>query len=218
MLTSNIEAVIFDLDGTLVDSMWMWKSIDIEYLKRFNIEMPKDLQSEIEGMSFTETAHYFKNRFNIQDPIEKIKSDWNKMSEDMYRNDIKLKKGAKDFLDYLKNNSIKIGIATSNSKELTNICLESVGIKDYFNVIVTGCDVTKGKPHPEIYLKNAQFLDVLPENCLVFEDITVGITAAKSAGMLVCAVYDDYSKEQTLEKQEISDYYVEDFLEFMKCL
>ena len=205
----NIEAVIFDLDGTLVDSMWMWKNIDIEYLKRFNIDLPPNLQSDIEGMSFTETAHYFKRRFEIEDSIDKIKSDWNKMSEDMYRNDIKLKNGAKSLLEFLKENNIKIGLATSNSKELTNICLEAVGIKEYFDCIVTGCDVTKGKPDSEIYLKNANILNVLPEKCLVFEDIPVGITAAKNAGMQVCAVYDDYSKEYDEEKKNIADYYVE---------
>ena len=73
----QIDAVLFDLDGTLIDSMWMWESIDIEYLKRFGLTCPKDLQPSIEGMSFSETAIYFKERFHISDPIEKIKRDWN---------------------------------------------------------------------------------------------------------------------------------------------
>ena len=74
-MLQNKEAVIFDLDGTLVDSMWMWHTIDREYLDRFQIPLPSDLQSKIEGMSFTETAEYFKSRFDLPDNIEKIKAD-----------------------------------------------------------------------------------------------------------------------------------------------
>ena len=71
------EAVIFDLDGSLVDSMWMWREIDIEYLGRFGIPLPEDLQARIEGMSFSETAVFFKENFDIPDTIEHVKIDWN---------------------------------------------------------------------------------------------------------------------------------------------
>ena len=76
MMWENKKAVIFDLDGTLVDSMWIWRDIDIEYLGRFGISVPSGLQTEIEGMSFSETAVYFKERFHIPDSLEKIKRDW----------------------------------------------------------------------------------------------------------------------------------------------
>lgn len=215
MIINNIDAVIFDLDGTLVDSMWMWKSIDIEYLARFGIELPMNLQSEIEGMSFTETAHYFKNRFNIKDSIETIKDDWNKMSEEMYRCRVQVKPGVKEFLQYLKNKGIKTGIATSNSRDLTNICLEALDIKKYFDSVITGCDVSAGKPNPEIYLKNANKLNVSADRCLVFEDIPVGIQAGKNAGMITCAVKDDYSIIYDDEKHNLCDFYVDDYFEFM---
>lgn len=101
-MLKNIEAVIFDLDGTLVDSMWMWKTIDIEYLARFGLEFPQDLQSSIEGMSFSETAVYFKKRFNLPDSIDQIKSDWNQMAWDKYLYEVPLKEGVREFLEYLK--------------------------------------------------------------------------------------------------------------------
>lgn len=215
MLIHDIDAVIFDLDGTLVDSMWMWKSIDIEYLNRFGIKLPSNLQTEIEGMSFTETAHYFKKRFNINDSIETIKNDWNAMSMDMYMHRVHTKPGVVEFLKFLKTNNIKTGIATSNSKELTNICLEAVGIAKYFDSVVTGCDVSAGKPNPEIYLKNADKLNVSCNKCLVFEDIPVGIMAGKNAEMITCAIYDDYSQIYDEDKRKLSDYYINDYFEFM---
>ena len=83
-MLENIKAVIFDLDGTLVDSMWMWREIDIEYLAGFGIELPDDLQKSISGMSFSETAEYFKDRFGIKDDTDTIKKRWNEMAWDMY--------------------------------------------------------------------------------------------------------------------------------------
>ncbi len=75
-----IKAAIFDLDGSMVDSMWLWRSIDIEYLGRFGIPLPEQLQADIEGMSFSETAAYFKKRFALSDDLEQIKADWNRMA------------------------------------------------------------------------------------------------------------------------------------------
>lgn len=215
MILTKYDAVIFDLDGTLVDSMWMWKTIDIEYLARFDIPMPDDLQKAIEGMSFNETAVYFKSRFGIKDSLEKIKSDWNEMAYHIYKDRVKVKNGVVRFLEILKANKIKIGVATSNSSELTQTCFESLGISHYFDSIVTGSDVKKGKPDPEIYLKNAENLNVLPNKCLVFEDIPVGLLAGKSAGMDICCIYDDYSKDVIDEKKQLSDYDAEDFEDFI---
>ena len=101
-MLKNINAVIFDLDGTLVDSMWMWKAIDVEYLSRFGIELPEDLQREIEGMSFSETAVYFKERFQLEPSVEEIKDTWNEMAYEKYANEVPLKQGALKFLKYLK--------------------------------------------------------------------------------------------------------------------
>ncbi|MBC8004929.1 MAG: HAD family phosphatase, partial [Verrucomicrobia bacterium] len=101
-MLKNIKAVLFDLDGTLIDSMWLWKAIDIEYLSRYNIDFPEGLQGEIEGMSFTETAQYFKKRFDLVDDLETIKGDWNKLAGDYYAKKVFMKKSAPEFLCFLK--------------------------------------------------------------------------------------------------------------------
>lgn len=210
-MLKNIKAVLFDLDGTLVDSMWIWKSIDIEYLGGFGIELPGDLQSCIEGMSFTETAEYMKMRFQIPDSVEIMKETWNRMAWEKYTKEVKLKEGALSFLQYCKEYGIKLGIATSNSKELVTGALKALDVYQFFDAVVTGCEVEHGKPAPDVYLEAAKRCKVLPKNCLVFEDIIAGIKAGKAAGMLVCAIEDAYSAEQKEEKRRLADFYINDY-------
>lgn len=213
---NNIEAVIFDLDGTLVDSMWIWRKIDIEYLDRYGLELPETLQSEIEGMSFSETAIYFKNRFNLPDSLEEIMRNWNEMAWEKYAKEVPLKPGAKEFLDLCKSKGIKLGIATSNSRELAQNVADVHGLHNYFDCIMTGSDVEKGKPAPDIYLAVAARMAVEPSKCLVFEDICHGITAGLTAGMSVCAVEDEYSAPQRDAKQKLAHYYINDYTEIVK--
>lgn len=210
-MLQNIDAVIFDLDGSLVDSMWIWRAIDIEYLGRFDIPLPEGLQSQIEGMSFSETAVYFKETFGIPDSLEKIKADWNRMAWDKYTNEVPLKPGIPDFLEGCRENGIRLGIATSNSRELAENIAEVHRLKKYFSCIMTGCDVARGKPAPDIYLAVAERLNAKPARCLVFEDIIPGIQAGLNAGMRVCAVEDAYSLHDRENKQSLADYYIENY-------
>ncbi len=154
----NIKAVIFDMDGTLIDSMWLWKAIDIEYLGRYNIELPDDLQKAIEGKSFSETAEYFKERFGLKDDLETIKRDWNAMAMDYYINKVALKDDVAKFIEELKARGIRLGIGTSNSVELVEVIMDKFGFHDRFDAIRTSCEVDKGKPHPDIFLKVADDL------------------------------------------------------------
>ncbi len=207
-MLENIEAVIFDLDGTVVDSMWMWEAIDIEYLARFGIPLPSNLQKKISGMSFSETAVYFKENFRIPDSLEKIKADWNEMAMEKYCNEVPLKPGVLAFLKKLKEKGIKTGIATSNSKELAFAVLEALGLSPYFDEVHMSCEVKTGKPAPDIYLLVAEYLKVSPDRCLVFEDISEGILAGKAAGMKVCGVEDAFSAGYREEKMRLADYYI----------
>lgn len=210
-MLNNIEAVIFDLDGTLIDSMWVWKNIDIEYMEKYKLEPPKTFNRDIEGRSFRETAEYFKETFNIPKTVEEIEDDWNKMAWDKYEHEVKLKKGTLNLLKYLKEKKIKMGIATSNSRELVELVLKSNGIDKFFDMICTSTEVQKGKPEPDIYLRVAKGLNKKSSECLVFEDVVNGIIAGKRANMKVCAVYDEASSEDTEEKKEKADFYVSDF-------
>lgn len=207
----NIEAVIFDVDGTMADSMWMWKRIDKEYLAKFGIPLPDTLQAEIEGQSFYETAVYFKKRFGLPDSVEQIMADWNEMAWEKYEKEVPLKAGVRDFMQLCKSRGIKMGIATSNSRELLETIERVHGLTEYISCIKTGSEVQKGKPAPDIYLAVAEMLGVKPAKCLVFEDLVAGIMAGKSAGMKVCAVQDAYSLDSDREKRRLADYYIEGF-------
>lgn len=215
-MLEQIKAVIFDLDGTLVDSMDLWRDIDIEFLGERGIEYEETLQEKIEGMSFTETAAFCKEFFGLDESVEELKAIWNEMAKDKYRYEVQPKPGAMEFLDLLKKKGIKMGIATSNSTELIGAVNAAHHFDDYMSCIVTACSVNKGKPAPDVYLEAARQLHVSPDECLVFEDIVKGIQAGKAAGMKVCAVEDQASACQRDRKKELSDYYIETYHDIMK--
>ncbi|HCW53159.1 MAG TPA: HAD family hydrolase [Clostridium sp.] len=212
---NNIQAVIFDLDGTLVDSMWVWNQIDIEYLRKKGHTVPENLKDEISHLSFLQTAEYFKKRFDLSDSVEEILEDWHKMSFDFYANKVKLKEGAKDFLDMLKSKNIKIALATSNSIPLLETCLKNNGIYDYFDSITVTDEVSRGKNFPDVYLLAAQKVNASPENCIVFEDIIPAVKGAKSANMTVVAVKDETSILDKEELCKLADKYIDSYLELL---
>ncbi|HOS70363.1 MAG TPA: HAD family phosphatase [Bacillota bacterium] len=211
----DIKAVIFDVDGTLIDSMWIWKQVDIEFLGKRGIALPERLQMEIEGMSYSETAVYFKERFNLPESLEEIKEEWRLMAEDYYKCHIQLKSGAKEFLKLLYDKGLTLGIATSNSRELVDCMLANHGIRKYFSNIRTSCEVEKGKPYPDVYLKVAEDMGIDPCRCLVFEDTLSGVMAAKSAGMRVFAMADEISLESKDKLIELAEGYIHSFNEVM---
>ena len=136
----------------------MWKKIDMEYLERYGISLPENLQQEIEGMSFVETAGYFKEHFQIPDSIEEIGETWNRMAWDKYMYEVPLKPGVMDFLHTCRSHQIKLGIASSNSSALIMNVLEAHHIRGFFDCIKSGTDVIKGKPAPDIYLHEGESL------------------------------------------------------------
>ena len=210
----KIEAVIFDLDGTLIDSMGVWAEVDKEYLGKRGIPVPDDLVQDMKhGDIFIEVAKYFKRKFNLSDSIEEIMKEWTDMVKVHYENNISLKLGAKELLEYLYAKNIKIGLGTSNSKYLAQAVLKSNNILKYFDVIVAGCQNIKGKPFPDIYLKVATALNVNPYNCIVIEDVYVGVKAAKNAGMTVFSIEDEHTKPEWEKIKRVTDYYCKDFVE-----
>lgn len=211
------KAVIFDMDGTLIDSVWLWHKIDVDFLETCNIAMPADLREIVEGMNFDVCASYFKERFNLPHTCDEIKAQWNSMAEDYYRNKIGLKPYSKELIQKLKSNNYKLAIATSNLRHLADLVLTRNGIIEYFDEIVTSNEVNAEKPKPDVFLKAAQLLNVTPQNCIAFEDTYVGVQSAVNANMYVVAVNDEYTshKEKIVK---LADTYIDSYEEILELV
>ena len=214
-MLNNIKAAIFDLDGTLIDSMGIWEKIDKDFLERRGIAVPLGLKNYIEHLSFMDTAKYFKDKFNLSETIEAIMDEWNSMAYYGYSKTVPLKPGAKEYLEYLITKGIKLALATSNSHVLLEAVLKNNGVFEYFESITTTIEVDRGKNHPDIYLLTAKKLGVAPKQCMVFEDILPAVIGAKTAEMKVIAIYDKYSEHQREAILKNSDYYIYEYKELI---
>ena len=208
------KAVIFDMDGSLVDSMWIWPEVDRIYMGKYGLEQPADFHKAIEGKSYTETAQYFVDTFRtLHRTVDQVKEEWKEMTMELYSTRVLPKPGAVDFLKAMHERGVLLGIATSNDRSLAEAALKAQGIFGYFDSVRTSCEVAAGKPAPDVYLKVAEDLRVEPSACLVFEDVPNGIRAGKNAGMEVCAVDDEFSRCDEAEKRHLADYFIHDFYE-----
>ena len=208
------KAVIFDMDGSLVDSMWIWPEVDRIYMEKYGLKQPADFHKAIEGKSYTETAQYFGDTFHdLPRSVDQGKEGWKEMTMERYSTKVLPKPGAVDFLKAMRQKGVLLGIATSNDRVLAEAALKAQGIFGYFDSVRTSCEVAAGKPAPDVYLKVAEDLSVSPSSCLVFEDVPNGILAGKNAGMEVCAVDDAFSRPDEQEKKRLADYFIHDFYE-----
>ena len=216
-MLEEIDSIIFDVDGTLLDPMCIWPSIDDDYLEKYHLTKPERFHENMEGMSYTEAAHYFLEVFpDLPFTPQEVMEEWMEMVYDKYMTQVELKTGAKEFIERMRDQGHLIGIATSNARELVLDMLESLGIRHLFDSVHSACEVEAGKPSPAVYLLVAEDLGVDPSRCLVFEDVPMGILAGKNAGMRVCAVEDAFSSPQVQKKRELADYYIQDYTEIEK--
>ncbi len=209
------KGVIFDLDGTILDSLNVWKKVDKKFFKIKNINIPLDYSKTINSMTFLESAKYTKQICGLQDSEEDIIREWKNLAYNEYKKNVKLKNGVYEYLVYLKENKIKIGVATACDKELYEVCLKKHKIYDFFDAIVDTSIVNVGKTEPDIYEFCAKKLDVIPNDIIVFEDILDGIRSAKKAGMRAYFVNDKNSLEDIEEAIKESDEYITDFRELI---
>lgn len=211
-MLKDIDAIIFDMDGTLIDSMWIWPSIDDDYLAKYNLVKTENFHEAMEGMSYTEVAQFFLDTYpELNCTREEVMEEWMNMAHDKYMNQVYLKDGVYEFITEMRRQGKKIGIATSNARSLADDTLEALKIMDLFDVVRSACEVAAGKPSPDVYLLVAEEMGADPRRCLVFEDVPMGILAGKNAGMSVCAVEDDFSKPQEEKKRALADYYIQNY-------
>lgn len=205
----RIKGAIFDLDGTLFDSLWVWEEIDRRFFATRGIDVPSDYSQAISSMNFITAAEYTIKRFGFKEQPEMLVKEWTEMARLIYANDIKLKDGAKEFLSELTRRKIKLGIATSSSKDLYMPALVNNGIDGLFSAIMDTFS-TRDKIFPDIYLSVAQKLGVSPSECVVFEDLPEGLKSAEMGGFKTIAVYDKHAENC---EESIADVCIKDFKE-----
>ena len=211
----NFKGAIFDLDGTIIDSMGIWEKIDIKFLEEINIPMPSDYIKIINNMSFEEAAIYTIKRFNLKESKENLIERWNQMAMFEYAHNIKLKPNVRTYLEKLKENNIKIGLATASPQELYESVLKNNKIYDYFDAFTTLQEVKKDKNYPDIYLLTSEKLGICPEECAVFEDILIGINTCKKANFKTVGVYDKYAVNDLEKIKNSCNRFIYDFKELL---
>jgi beta-phosphoglucomutase-like phosphatase (HAD superfamily) len=206
-----MKACIFDLDGTLLDSMDVWEKIDIDFLQKRGIVVPADYANSISSMSFTECAVYTIKRFSLTDSVGSLMREWTDMAAYAYGHTVPMKPYAKEYLSALKERGLRLAVATTLAAELYEPALRGQGIYDWFHAICNSDEVGCGKSQPDVFLLAAQKLGVPPGDCMVFEDIMAAVRSAKNAGMQVCGVYDSASANDWEHIQKTADYAITDW-------
>ncbi|MFV0517918.1 MAG: HAD family hydrolase [Aminipila sp.] len=208
----HITGAIFDLDGTLLDSMAIWETIAVDYLRLRGIEPTENLNETFKAMSLQQSAQYYQRHYNIVDSTDKIIEDINKMIESFYINEVQPKRGVKCFLENLKNRNTKMIVATAIDKHIAKAALTRCNLLDYFEDILTCREIGCGKDKPDIYIEGLSRLKTKKESTWVFEDSIHALNTAKLAGFPVVGVYDK-SEIDSKSVCSIADMYINSFEE-----
>lgn len=206
----KIMGAIFDLDGTLLDSMSIWENVGIYYLQSLNINPREEFAQRYVNMSLYQASCYIKDEYHVDKDVNVIMEEINKMVEKFYFNEVIPKPGAQEFLEKFKSMNVKMCIATATDRYLVEAALERCKILKYFSDIITCTDVGSGKDEPQIYETSLECLETNKEDTIVFEDMLYALKTLNRAGFKTAAVYDSYAREPD-KIREIADFYIKDY-------
>lgn len=212
---SQFKAAIFDLDGTLVVSGHVWSKVDKEFLGKRGIDVPADYYKVVSTMNFQTAAVYTKERFGLNEGIDRIMQEWHNMAVHEYSNVIGLVSGADRFVRRLKENGLKLALATASTKELYEPVLKRNGLYDYFDFFATTSQVERGKGYPDVYEFAAGGLGEKPADCVVFEDIIEGIRGAKAGGFSAVACLNEHYSEDWENIKKEADWAFKSYEELL---
>ena len=213
-----IRAALFDLDGTLIDSLHVWGKVDELFFSRRGMEIPEDYARAIAGMSFMSSAVYTKERFGFAESPGQIADEWLEAARVEYALNVELKPGTREFLDMLRARGVRMCIVTASRRELYEPCLRRNGILDMFEFVLTTDEAGGGsKAEGHIYRIAAERMGVQAGDCAVFEDVEEGIMGAKKLGMRAYCVVDALSTRNIEVIRAVADGTAENICEFLNA-
>lgn len=204
----RIQGAIFDMDGTLTDSMLIWKEAGDNFLRKNQIEPPAGLYEALKNLSMLQTAAYMMENFSIPGPAERLMKEINQSVEEQYRYCVPVKDGVLPLLKRLKKKGISLCVATATDRHLAQAALTRLELLPYFDFILTCTEVGAGKTEPKIFQDAAKRMGTLPEKTAVFEDAVHAVRTAKKAGFPVVAVSDFSAKAEEAEIRRLADQFV----------
>ena len=194
---------IFDMDGTLIDSMIFWKNLASEYLSNKGVtQIPVDILERIKPMTMSESAALFRQEFGLTGDPE---AEMNAMMDEHYRKDIPLKPGVREYLQLLHKRGVRMCVASATAEQLMESCLIRLGVRDCFEFLLSCETVGAGKRSPLVYHASAKRLGATPQEIAVYEDALYAVQTAKEAGYYVVGVYDDSAAKNWLTIEKLTD-------------
>ena len=213
-----IKGVIFDIDGTLLDSMPLWNNLGERYLQKlgFTEEETEGLSQRISTMPFAEGIHYIKKEYSLDIAEERIREQLQEMIAKAYCDEIVLKAGVKEYLQFLKERGIPCILATAGDASLAAAALKRLKVWEEFQGLLLCEEFNTSKREAKIYFLAMERLSLSkPEDVLVFEDVLHAIKSAKQAGFQVCGILDEANREDWAMIQEVADFTAKDFYELV---
>ena len=210
-LPDGVTCAIFDLDGTLLDSLGIWAEIDGIFLGARGIAVPEDYEECIGHIGARAAAEYTIARFSLDETVDKVLSEWKSLADEIYPQKVRLKPYAGQALHFLYDQGFRLCIATAGSPELFLPVLQREGVDTLFEGYTTLSEVARGKEFPDIFLRAASKLGASPSECCVFEDNYTALCAARNGGFHTIAVYDPIRGSQKARIAAAADLLIEDF-------
>jgi len=203
----SIKGAIFDADGTLFDSMWMWYQVESDYIRRFENKQRADMAEVLRPKSILDVVEYLQTEYGAVKSVEEMTDEINAMMEEFYNGEVRLKSGVVPVLEALRARGVKMCLATATDRHLIEPPLRNAGILGYFTRIFTCGEEKTSKKRPDIFIRAAAFLGTDIKETLVIEDAPHAIKSAKSAGFPVIGVYDQTAEFCQDELRDLCDYY-----------
>ena len=210
-----LKGALFDLDGTILDSMFFWDTIGEDYLRSLGKEPKENLKETFKTYTLEQAAQYYRENYGVTMSVNEIVDGVNKRIELYYAETVKLKPGIEVFLEKLKAQGIKMCIATVTDKPLLEAAFNRLGIREYFSEIFACSEVGYSKKEPHIYREAQKYLGTVKGETVVFEDALHALKTAKTDGFVTVGVFDVHEENQE-QLKKLADYYIENYLDFEK--